>query len=80
MGMYKYREVICPWCKHRFMWNQSTISSQWNEYVDEKTGESIGLETSCPMCSEKMIVVKGKLEGLFPDKTEGLQVRNFRGI
>ena len=51
---YKYREVICPYCHHKFMWQQSVQEgSTWAEYTDKITKE-ICLSAKCPECSKKI--------------------------
>ena len=39
---YTFREVVCPFCEHRFMYNQNGREIIFYEYRDKKT-ESITL-------------------------------------
>ena len=64
---YKYRKVICPYCRHEFVWQQSVQEeSTWAEYTDKITKE-ICLSAKCPECSRKMIVSKDSAVGINED-------------
>lgn len=67
---YKYREVICPYCVHKFMWEESVQDGcQWIEYTNKKTYE-ICLSAKCPSCSSKMIVSKDSVFGIKTDSED----------
>ena len=48
--MKTYREVICGYCEHRFMWEKDSP-----EYFERPNGQ-IGRQAECPKCSEKLAV------------------------
>ena len=76
---FKYREVICPHCEHKFMWEESVQDGcQWIEYTNKKTYE-ICLSAKCPSCSSKMIVSKDSVFGIKTD-SEDYKASVFRGI
>ena len=61
---YTYREVICPYCHHKFMWQDSVQEgSSWAEYRNKATSE-VCLSAKCPKCSQKMIVSKDSTIGI----------------
>lgn len=64
--MYRYREVVCPFCDHKFMYNQNGREIIFYEYMDRQTGKYY-IDTTCPKCAEKMIVVENELKGYFTD-------------
>lgn len=56
---YKYREVLCPMCDHRFMFNNTSNPTY------EKIGDAaVYFEAKCPKCAELMLVSNDKQEGL----------------
>ena len=50
-------EVVCPFCEHRFMYNQNGREIIFYEYRDKETGKYY-IDTVCPKCNEKMIVLE----------------------
>ena len=67
---YKYREVICPYCQHKFMWQQSVQEgSTWAEYIN-KTTSKISISAKCPECSKRMIVSEDSDYGIVEDSEE----------
>ena len=73
------REVICPFCDHRFMWMGSLVSPQPTYYyVSKKTKEDV-YDTVCPQCGEEIILEPHVLLGVAPG--EGRYDRiGIRGI
>ena len=67
---YKYREVYCPLCKRKFMWE---MGSEWMEfyYVLNSTGEK-ARQATCTTCNTKLAVFDGILEGVNPSEREDL--------
>jgi len=49
------REVICPFCDHRFMWMGSLVSPQPTYYyVSKKTKEDV-YDTVCPTIRDEIL-------------------------
>lgn len=69
-AQYRYREVYCPLCKRKFMWE---MGSEWMEfyYVLNSTGEK-ARQATCTTCSTKLAVFDGVLEGVNPAEREDL--------
>ncbi len=67
---YRYREVYCPLCKRKFMWE---MDSEWVEfyYVLNSTGEK-ARQATCTTCGTKLAVFDGALEGVNPAEREDL--------
>ena len=61
--MMKYREVVCPSCKHRFMF-RCYEDFDFKAVKNEK--EYGGWFGDCPKCEETFLVLDGILEGM-PD-------------
>lgn len=76
---YKYREVICPWCDHKFMWQEDGGEGPVIcEYEDKETGKYYAA-TKCPKCSEEMVVLNHILQGI--DTEDPRLIKHvFRGI
>ena len=55
---------MCPFCEHRFMYNQNGREIIFYEYRDKETGKYY-IDTVCPKCNEKMIVLEHELKGYF---------------
>lgn len=75
---YEYREVVCPWCDHRFMWNKTGGGLKLHEYICIDTGEYAD-KTVCPKCANEMVVLEHVLNGVFKDDKR-LKVYGIRGI
>lgn len=78
MSGYHYREVICPWCSHRFMWQEGSDTPPIYEYR-EKTTERILYSAKCPVCEKKMIVLPGEIfaVSLDDDKVKTIPIRGI---
>lgn len=67
---YNYREVICPYCQHKFMWQHAVQDgSSWPEYRNQDTNE-VCLSAKCPGCSQRMIVSKESVSGIKKESYE----------
>ena len=73
------REVVCPFCNHRFMWLGDIVSvtpPPTYYYKHKETGE-YAPDTTCPVCGEEIIIEPNVLLGVAPCegkyKTEGLR-------
>ena len=56
--MYKYREIVCQYCGHRFMWLKDSP-----EYFI-RPDNTIGRQAKCPECGEDLAVFDNELEAL----------------
>ena len=53
--MYKFKEVECPKCKHRFTWLEAPNGNSY--YLYRKKGEKEELFSAvCPQCNLEMVV------------------------
>ena len=70
---YKYREVRCPYCDHKFMWEKSVQDGcQWTEYTHKVTKETC-LSAKCPAYSEKKIVSEDFVLGIKIDSEDYIE-------
>ena len=74
---YNYREVKCPYCDHKFMWNKDEYGDNIHLYKLKETGEYLG-KAVCPMCNIGMLVIEHELVGIDTDddrvETVGIRV------
>lgn len=76
---YYFREIICPYCEHKFMWQKDIQEKySWFKYRNKKTGE-ICLSSKCPACSNKMIVSKDNIVGIHIDNSNFIAIP-YKGI
>ncbi len=75
---YEYREIICPYCLHRFMFLKNPVELKCIEYIDKNTGEIVP-DTICPKCNKTVIALEHKLEGVCTDD-ERINSQGIRGI
>lgn len=57
---YRFREVICPFCKHRYM---TRIYSEYDYFVTLPDKSLAGWSDMCPACRSWSFVADGILEG-----------------
>lgn len=57
---YRFREVICPFCKHRYM---TQIYYDYDLTVTLPDKSLKGWITMCPVCSSFSFAAEGILEG-----------------
>ena len=51
--MYNYREVVCPYCGHKYIWlNTSEDGNSFYIYINKYTLEEC-LSSKCPACDKK---------------------------
>ena len=55
---WRYREVLCPLCDHRFMFETSRA---WAYSIN---GEGYYYESKCPKCEEALLVPENELEAI----------------
>lgn len=54
--MYNYREVVCPYCGHKYIWlNTSEDGNSFYIYINKYTLEEC-LSSKCPACDKKSII------------------------
>ncbi len=73
------REVICPFCDHRFMWLESSESPQPTYYYISKKTNEIAYDTVCPQCGKEMILEPHVLHGAAPGEGKYDRI-GIRGI
>ena len=83
---YKYREVICPYCQHRFMFsnNREGLSCRLClcQYVskDPNVPKEYVQSADCPKCGKEMFVREHILEGyLYEELAGGCITNRFMG-
>ena len=59
---YKYREIICGYCKHRFVFNKSLCEFLSAGYW--KSDGTQGYRTKCPKCGENVVSFDDEIEAL----------------
>ncbi|HAV90078.1 MAG TPA: hypothetical protein DCW44_02235 [Eubacterium sp.] len=77
----RFREVICPYCNHRYMERmdrEGIIIEGWYFYYKE-TGERME-SSSCTKCRKICYVRKGVLEGYKKDDERIKEVGGFNSI
>lgn len=79
---YEFREVICPYCEHRFMFHKAECGVRVYHYKDKITGKKIYLAGRCPNCGEFVFAIENILEGLKEDDERilkiGFKVKDLR--
>lgn len=78
---YKYREIICGSCGHRFAFNKHSDDTAFNTY--KKKDGTWGVETKCPMCGKILVSFDNETKA-FPffqrKDMDEIEVHGFRGI
>ncbi len=61
----EYREVVCPFCQHKFMWDkQGNFIVETVEYRLKENGK-ITKKAKCPKCEKEMLVLEGETDGIY---------------
>lgn len=78
--MYKFREIICYRCNHRFVHQEYSAYSTPShyEYLKKDTQELLDYAI-CPNCSCGMVILEQTHIGADPDSADIIKVA-FRGI
>ncbi len=63
---YEYREVICPYCKHQFMFRKNEGGLKVCESMDKITGAKM-YSVICTSCGKWLKAMKNVLEGICED-------------
>lgn len=71
--MYKFIELQCPYCDHRFVWEEHTRSGSRCKIYSRKGHKEHLISTVCPKCGLEMVVLKELHTGLAIDD-ESLEV------
>ena len=74
---YRYREVRCPYCGHKFMFMEGS-GSKTVEYYEIATGKLLQ-DTICPKCGGIVVAKDNLLDGLRPDDAT-IEAWGIRGI
>ncbi len=74
---YEFREIICPYCNHRFMFNKGEDGKKYIEFVEKQTGRSLS-SAICPKCANTVVALDKVLVGIRDDDekiiTHGIRV------
>ena len=70
---YEFREEICPYCQHRYMFHKLECGVTFCEYKDRITGKKLHLEY-CPNCSKYLYAIENVLEGIKEDDDRIIEV------
>ncbi len=63
---YEFREIICPYCGHQFMFRKNEGGVKVFEYIDILTGKTCA-STICTECRNIVIAIDKVLEGVRED-------------
>lgn len=69
---YKFREVKCPLCERKFMWNYGTFQDSLYEYYYVKETDERVEKVKCTTCDTYLAVFNGVLEGVLPETRDDL--------
>lgn len=69
---YEFREVICPYCKHQFMFHKNAGGVRAYEYIDRITGKKVYPER-CTQCNKWLFAIENVLEGICEDDERVLE-------
>lgn len=69
---YEFREVICPYCQHRYMVHKSEGGVRAFEYFDKITGKKI-YSSRCTKCKAWHYMLENELEGIREDDDRVLE-------
>ena len=76
---YEFREVICPYCQHQFMFHKVECGVRFCDYKDKITGKKIYLADRCPNCGKFVFAIENILECIKEDDPRIREIR-FKGI
>ena len=54
--MYHFFELICPNCKHQFVWLEHTYQGSIYKFYRRKEYDEMLESTTCPKCNIEMAV------------------------
>lgn len=80
MADYIYREAICPFCEHKFMYSNAerTNAASFFDYHFAENSESLFV-AKCPECNKEMALLKSEIKGI-PTDDRRLVKSRFYGI
>ncbi len=64
-----FREVVCGYCEHRFMWDKD--NRLYDQY--RRVDGSIGLVAKCPNCGKKLVVFDDSIKALPIELNENIK-------
>lgn len=79
MEPYKFREIKCPSCKHKFAWLEKPFGNSYNVYRRKGIDEEL-FSTICPNCSLEMVIPKDMIIGIDINDSEIELYGTMRGI
>lgn len=59
------REVLCPWCGKKSIWESSSEHGRLILYKENE--RPIGQRIHCPKCKEEFAMLNDRLAGIFVD-------------
>ncbi len=62
--MYHFFEIICPNCKHQFVWLEHTYKGSIYKLYRRRGYDEILESTTCPKCNIEMAVLKNSFSGI----------------
>ena len=67
--MYKFIEIECPNCKHKFVWLEYTYKGTRQIWYKRKGFDEALESAECPKCSIEMVVLKDSHSGINVEDT-----------
>ena len=61
---YKYREVLCPFCKKPYM---TRVYDEYDIQINENGKTLNGWNDICPKCNQELFVIENIYEGKDPN-------------
>jgi len=77
--MYKFKEVECPKCNHRFAWLEAPTGTSYCLYRRKGVNEEL-FSTVCPQCGLEMIVPENEHRGISVNDDTVEMFSTLRGI
>ena len=67
---YKFRNAVCPYCEHEFMWRDDTEWIPFYYYENDGIKENVAV-AECPKCSKDMFLRPHVLRGYLEEEAYG---------
>lgn len=77
--MYKFKEVECPKCNHRFTWLEEPNGNSYCLYCRKGVNEEL-FSTVCPRCGLEMVVPSDEHTGISITDESIVLFSTVRGI
>lgn len=79
METYKFREIKCPCCNHKFTWLKEPNGSSYHLYRRKGIEEEL-FSTICPKCNCEVVVPEGSSVGIEVENEMIERFDTIRGI